>query len=291
MSRHSSLRAIGFAMVVLLLAACAMTPTPAVVPATVTSPVPTVTPVPPAATPHPFEGLDEWDVVIISDSSLWGVAEPYAKLIEQDRGVKVNLHDEWQGGLTIRSVRNALRGDFAHSAKREKWPKLIQDAEVLVLFGNPQESLNPKLVAAGWSCVDNRDPGEVSIAADSFAPYQADLIAVYDEIARLREGRPLILRATGIYLPVISVWREKGIDGVCGAFWEGQNQAARQAANERGVPFVDTYAAFNGPNHDEDPRTKGLIREDGEHPSEAGAQFYAELLRQSGYNTWVGRQP
>lgn len=291
MSRLSYLQVIGCTMIVLLLAACAASPAPAAPSATVTPPAPAASPVPPSATPHPFAGLAEWDVVVISDSTLWGVAEPYAKLIEQDRRVKVNLHDEWQGGLTIRSVLNALRGDFAHSAKREKWPKLIQDAEVLVLFGNPQESLTPELIAAGWSCVDNRDPGEVSIAASSFAPYQADLIAVYDEIARLREGRPLILRATGIYLPVISVWQEKGIDGVCGAFWEGQNEAARQAAEERDVQFVDTYGAFNGPNHDQDPRTKGLIREDGEHPSEAGAQFYAELLLRSGFDTWSAGQP
>ncbi len=297
MNRLSVVRAIGFTVAALLLSACATPPAPVAPPATATVAPPNPTLPPPTATPlptaslHPFEGLAEWDVVVIGDSSLWGVAEPYAKLIEQDRKIKVNLHDDWQGGLSIRSILKALQGDFEHSSKREKWPQLIRDAEVLVLFGNPQESLDAELAGAGWACIDSRDPGEVTFTTEGFAPYKADLVEVYDEIARLREGRPLILRATGIYLPTISVWRDKGIEGECGAFWEGITAAARQAAEERGVQFVDTYAAFNGPDHDQDPRTQGHMKDDGEHLSEAGAQFYAKLLQQSGYDAWVAQQP
>lgn len=291
MSRLSPLRAIGFTMVVLLLAACASSPMAVAPPATVTPPAPTVSPMPPAATPHPFEGLAEWDVVVIGDSTLWWVAEPYAKLIEQDRGVRVNLHDEWQGGLSADTILKALRGDSGQSLRMEKWPQLIRDAEVLVLFGNPMDSLAPEMLAATGNCLSSLDPGAVSVGPDAFAPYVADLDAIYGGIARLRAGRPLVFRPTGIYNPVISRWREKGIADVCGALWDGLNDAARQVAEKHGARFVDTYGAFNGPAHDQDPRTKGLIREDGEHPSEAGAQFYAGLLQQSGYDTWVARHP
>lgn len=298
MNRLCVLRAIGVTVAVLLLSACAGPLAPVApsaiataIPPSPTLPPPTAAPPPPTATPPPFEGLAEWDVVVIGDSTLWGVADPYAKLIEQDRKVKVNLHDDWQGGLSIRSVLNALRGDYNHSSTREKWPQLIRDAEVLVLFGNPMDSLAPEVAGAGWSCIASQDPGEVDFDAVAFAPYKADLDAIYDEIAELREGRPLILRATGVYNPVISVWQEMGIDDVCSTFWEGQNTAARQAAEEHGVQFVDTNAAFNGPDHDQDPRKKGWIKDDGEHPSEAGAQFYAEVLQQSGYGAWVAQQP
>ncbi len=291
MSRLSSLQVIGFTMIVLLLAACAASPAPAAPPATVAPPAPTATPAPPTATPHPFAGLAEWDVVVIGDSTLWGVAEPYAQLIEQDRAVKAVLHDEWQGGLSAGTILKALQGDFEHSAKREKWPQLIRDAEVLVLFGNPTDSLSPELTETAWHCVEFTDPGQVEIPVDAFDRYRADLGAIYDEIARLRAGRPLILQAAGIYNPALSVWRAKGIVDVCEAFWEGQNDAVRRAAEQHGVRFVDTYTAFNGPNHDQDPRTKGFIREDGEHPSEAGAQSYAELLLRSGFDTWSAGQP
>jgi hypothetical protein len=238
-------------------------------------------------TPYPFEGLAEWEVVVIGDSSLWGVGEPYATLIEQDRGVEVTLHDEWQGGLSARAILEALRGEDGGSAKREKWPELIRNAQVLVLFGNPVDSLGPEALAVAESCLSNLDPGEEAITPDSFAQYKADLSAIYDEVAKLREGRPMILRAVGIYNPVISVWREKGFEDVCRAFWDGQNDAVRQAAEQTGVPFVDTYAAFNGADHNQDPRERAFIRSDGEHPSEAGAQFYAALLGRSGYDVWV----
>jgi lysophospholipase L1-like esterase len=220
-------------------------------------------------------------VVIISDSSLWGVAEPYAKLIEQDRGVKAALHDEWQGGLSAGAILKALRGDSGGSFKRAQWSQLARDAEVLVIFGNPLDSVSPEMQSDLESCIMSQQP--TGCTTEALAPYQADLEAIYDEIARLREGRPLILRATDIYNPLLSRWREKGIEDACRVCWESVNAAARQAAEGHRVPFVSVYDGFNGPDHEQDPRAKGLIRDDGEHPSEAGAQFIAELLQQSGY--------
>ena len=143
-------------------------------------------------------------------------------------------------------------------------------------------TLSPLRCSLTWkaaSCPSSRQAAPPEL----LAPYQADLEAIYDEIARLREGRPLILRATDIYNPLLSRWREKGIEDACRVCLESVNAAARQAAEEHRVPFVSVYDGFNGPDHDQDPRAKGLIRDDGEHPSEAGAQFIAELLQQSGY--------
>ena len=86
------------------------------------------------------------------------------------------------------------------------------------------------------------------------------------------------------------MWQEKGIEDICSAYWEGQTDAIRRAAEEHGVPFVSVHDAFNGPDHDQDPVAKGFIK-DGEHPSEAGAQAYAELLLRSGYDAWVAANP
>lgn len=249
---------------------------------------PTATLLPPTPTPVPFEGLEEWDVVVISDSSLWGVAEPYGRLVEQDLGVKVTVHDNWSGGLEAATILKALRGDSGGSLTRAKWPQLVgEGAEVLVLWGNPMDSvafdagqdLDICLTADFRAAF--RQPEYCSVAA--FEPFKADLEAIYDEIARLRQGRPLILIATDIYNPVISAWREQGIDEACRICWEAMSGAARQAAEEHGVPFVSRYDDLNGPNHDKDPRSKGFIREDGEHPSEAGALYMAELLLASGF--------
>jgi len=43
------------------------------------------------------------------------------------------------------------------------------------------------------------------------------------------------------------------------------------------------YDAFNGPNHDEDPREKGYIGPDGEHTNEEGRKIIAKLFHELGY--------
>jgi lysophospholipase L1-like esterase len=43
------------------------------------------------------------------------------------------------------------------------------------------------------------------------------------------------------------------------------------------------YDAFNGPNHDQDPRDKGYIGSDGMHTNETGQDIIADLLRELGY--------
>lgn len=48
-----------------------------------------------AAAQAPFPGLKTWALVVMSDSSNWGVGVAYAKLIEADRHVEVRLHDCW----------------------------------------------------------------------------------------------------------------------------------------------------------------------------------------------------
>jgi hypothetical protein len=57
----------------------------------------------------------------------------------------------------------------------------------------------------------------------------------------------------------------------------------RQSAEAVNVPFLSRYDAFNGLQHAEDPREKGFIRPDGEHPTSLACQFTAELLSKMGY--------
>ncbi len=74
---------------------------------------PTYAQVPPSLTPtiKPFADLNEWDLLVVNNSTNWGVGLYYARLIEADMNVKVNLHDCWQGSLAIKSVLYALESD------------------------------------------------------------------------------------------------------------------------------------------------------------------------------------
>src|SRR5512139_1096632 len=102
----------------------------------------------------PFPDLKEWDLLIISDSSNYGVGQQYAKLIEEDMNVKVNLHDCFVGGMSIGSALQALQSGKSlfpelGTAKcqtpwsDQAWSDLINEAEVMVLFGNPLDSYPP----------------------------------------------------------------------------------------------------------------------------------------------------
>lgn len=106
--------------------------------------------------------------------------------------------------------------------------------------------------------------------------------AFLDEIDKIREGRPLILRLTDFYIPVHSSWAKNGVDEVCTTCTGYPAEAIHQVANEHGVPVAVTIAGLNGKDYMSEIPT-GYLRAEGSHPSEAGAQFIASLLQQTGY--------
>jgi hypothetical protein len=253
----------------------------------------------------PFPGLKEWDLLIISDSMNWGVGQYYAKLIEADMNVKVNLHDCWVGTLSIGRTLNALQSGgsiqsyVADQSCLRPWADLVNEAEVMVLFGNPIDSYPPD---GSWnipedpnSCVMGgyegwylypgfetyKDNMLKSCAPETWATYKAHLGAVLDEIDKIREGRPLILRMTDAYIPVHSNWLLNEVDEVCTKCLGSLSKAIRQVADEHGVPVADTMVGLNGKDYRSEIPAEYLM--DGIHPSDAGAQFIATLLQKTGY--------
>ncbi len=265
-------------------------------------PLPTNNQVPasPTPTPQPFADLKEWDLLILSNSSNWGVGQYYAKLIEADMHVKVNLHDCWVGSLSIFQILQALqKGQSLDPYTRDKyckqpWSDIVKEAEVMVLFGGPENSDPPigagTCVEGGYAYKDKLPDFEAyknsllaSCAPEKWTTYKTHLGLVINEIYKLREGRPLILRMTDLYIPVHSSWVKFGMDEVCTACLVALSEAVRQVATEHGVPVADTMNGFNGDDHLSDPVDLGYIMNDGIHPSDKGAQYLAAVLQQTGY--------
>jgi lysophospholipase L1-like esterase len=159
---------------------------------------------------------------------------------------------------------------------------LVREAEVVVVYGNPLESIS-EVHRWDWNCVSRTAPYARKCAAETFDAYRADLGAVYEEIINLRGDEPVIIRAFDAYNPLYKVYREQGVYDECLGCWENYNQAIHQAAAAHNVPVARVFDAFNGPDHDEDPRVKGYIREDGVHTTAEGRQVMAALLREVGY--------
>jgi predicted dienelactone hydrolase len=277
----------------LLLAACGQQdtePQPGITPSRPAA-GPTPTPIPPTSTPGssspPSESAQtphaEWHLVVIGDSSLWGLGEAFASQIESDLGVQVVLTDFALPSLSAGTVLEALQAEKPPGTRlARELAEDLRQAEVVVMFVNPVDSVDPEMPLGLDGCFINRAPA--SCSPETFEQYTADMKAIWAKILELRGGQPTILRATDIYNPLVSPWNEGGVFEACTACWENMSHAARLAAEAYNIPFLSRYDAFNGTNHNEDPREKGYIRSDGEHPTELASQFTADLLSRMGYD-------
>ncbi len=261
----------------------------------------------PAPKPVPFPGLATWDLLVISDPTNYLVAKYYAELIKADQHVEVTVHDCQIDDMSFRTALDLLREDAPaqQGASCEgKWADLVREAEVIVVHGNPRDS---KPADGSWAspesmflCVDggfidkSADPSALaaqqasitrSCAPETFATYKADLGSLFDKIFSLRDGRPVIMRATDMYIPGIafSDWSRLGLMEVCAACQDNYGAAIHQAAAEHGVPVASSRDALNGTDHRANPTDLGYIGAYGLLPSDKGAQRVAEALRETGY--------
>ena len=237
-----------------------------------------------ACSPQPsLLEMEEWDLVWISDSSGWDVAPIYAKMIEEDTGIKVNVIDNWMGGLSAGYVYTVLKGEPTPNATLEHLGEEIKEAEVVVFYANPEESWeegNP----ADWMCVSSLAPNYVNnCEMETFNTYIEHLESIYQIIFELREGQPTIVRAFDAYNPLIARFHEQGVYDDCKACWGNYNAAIHQAAASYNVPVAAVAEAWNGANWDEDPNDKGYTK-DGVPPNEEGATVIAQALRDLGYD-------
>jgi hypothetical protein len=266
-------------------------------------PLPSALPTAPP-TPDPFAGLEVWDILILSDSSNWGAGDPYGKLVAADRGVQVNVNECIVGGLSAAELLEGLKDAENKKCAGHSWGDRFREAEVIVIFGNPQGSPPPDGSWEGpnaWgACLRGsiayqggdavklaafQEQALQSCAPQTFSSYQDTLGEIYSRIYDLRQGRPVILKATDFYIPLHSSWTAGGVNDVCTACLANLAEAVRQAAEDSGVTLVSTMAGFNGPDFMDDPVEMGFIHVDGIHPSAAGGELVARLLQASGYAT------
>lgn len=269
-----------------LLIGCARVVTPTSIPPTATT-MPTLAPTVPAATvsPTPADMSKgpgaEWHLVVISESSGWGLGRAFASQIEKDVGVKVGLSNFAIGDLTAASVRQVLETGNTPIYSLEDLPAAVKEADVVVMFGNPMESVDPATGEAIDNCFSSLPPAPLT--PKGFERYRADLKAIWAKVFELRAGKPTILRAIDVANPFVSRWQKNQIFDACTVYWEGVSTAVRQAAEAYHIPFLSRYDAFNGVNHNEDAGQKGYIGGDSIHPSELADRLTAEMLSKLGY--------
>ena len=281
-----------------LIAGCAGpggSPSTAPVTATNSAGAPATTTAPPSLSPVASPVGDDWDLVWISDSTgSGGVPEAYARRIEADLGVRVRVHDAWTPLLSARNVLEKLRGKDggilgSAGSGRVDLPALLREAEVVVVHGNAEQSPTTGH-PWDWNCSPyfEESPAcgtNTACGPETWEQYEADLRAIFDEIFRIREGRPVVLRTHDAYLPwgPVATWQACDQLQICAACWGAWSDAIHRAAAARGVPVAGYYAAFSGTNGDQPLPSAWTI--DDVHPSKAGAGELADVMADLGYET------
>jgi hypothetical protein len=234
-----------------------------------------------------FPAGEPVDLVYITDSGRTNVDQRYADLAAQALDREVRLRPVDPNPLSIRTT----------------YAEQVAEAEIIVFYFNPGafeddmpepnidagcfDSLDaledPNYSGPAWTPGTKWEPAPVVPTAEDWQPYRDWLSDVYDAIWEVRQGRPVVLRAHDIYNPWFAPWTELGVEAECTAIWEGQTQAIREAAEANGAVFVSFFDLFNGPDHDEDPRAKGWIGDDGMHASVDGGAAAAQALAAVGF--------
>lgn len=232
----------------------------------------------------PLEELDEWDLVWVTDSSGWGVAQVYGEMVAVDTGKIVNVGDYWEGGFAAGEMLEILRGEYTGSdLKLQKLPERIAEAEIVVFYGNPEMSIyEPR--PGDWNCVgvfgfyvNDCDP-------EIFTLYIEQIKEVFQLILELREGQPTIIRTYDAYNPLVNQFKKAGAYEECKACWGMYNDAIWKAAEEMRIPVAPVAELWNGPDFTIDPDDDLGYTSDGIHPNELGAQVIAQALRELGYD-------
>lgn len=225
--------------------------------------------------------MDSWDLVFISASNGWGVAEQYAAMIEDDIGIPVTVHDLAIGSLSAGMVLEGMDGEGMELYLREL-PELLPEAEVVVVsLLDPKDSV-PTEVTHSWNCMG---PGSYvnECPAEPFEPYFDDMDAIFAEIFEARNGQPTIVRAFDIYnFP--DDWQENDVYDDCLSCYRDMLLAGfYEVTGSYNVPTAHVFESWSEPDFTGSPREKGYIGDDGIHPSEAGEAAQAQMLRELGY--------
>jgi hypothetical protein len=249
-SRSSrSVAVLGLVIALLLLVACA--------PATTTTPVR-------AGTPKPGEVLH---LVVLGDFQSFGFGEDYARQIESDLGVKVELGDLTMGGYTPANLLNDLRNG---TGSRMGIQRAVKQANVVVFSVAPLD------------IIKEQENGQLDCSTTVLAGYKGTLDSVYSEIFALRKGQPTLIRTKDYFCNFYSDWKKAGKYEDHRRCWEAWNGVIHQAAADHKVPVAEVFAAFNGPSYEQDPLDKGL-QDDNGLPNEAGNKLIADQFRKLGY--------
>src|SRR5918998_3288385 len=230
-----------------------------------------------------------WDYVALGDSLatgygafIKGYVPRYEAYVETDTGVAVTRTNLGQNKWSSSQLLLALRSD-------PTFLRATREAEIVTWNIGGDDFRGAPTPYKNGTCggVDNQDCLRASVAT-----LKTNWTAITAEVLELRSTSDTIVRTMDIYNPYVrtdivsDTWQnDGGLNDfqVFKRYVDKVNRHIATTAYTEGVPYAPVYLAFNGPNGDEDPRSKGYLSFDGLHPNNTGHRVIADELRMIGY--------
>jgi lysophospholipase L1-like esterase len=226
-----------------------------------------------AAADHVAAQTKEWDYVVLGDSQSSGLFLLYAKGLEQDLGVKINILNRTVGGQSTMSLLRELRGN-----------RDLQDA----LRKAKVATLNVPMAGFGYAMGAFRDgkcggADSQDCLREALKTYQEETTAIFNEFVSLSHPSKVLVRTMDTPQMMTRTTKARGRFQVFQPYWQAANKCVIEVAAKHRIPAARVYAAFMGPNGDDDLQDKGLMSSDEVHPTPQGNDLIAKLFRDLGY--------
>jgi lysophospholipase L1-like esterase len=212
-----------------------------------------------------------------------GYVPLYAAAVANDNGVVVTRSNFGVPGWTSHDLLNALQTKLLF--------RLTARASSVITWnigGNDLSAARNLYKAGTCGGADNENCLHAAVAS-----LKSNWDGILQALLTLRHSRPTILRTMDIYNPFVTIdqasdsWAPFGpghMDfDVFKPYLDDVNAHIVSTSTANGVLVAPVYDSFNGPSHDLDPGSAGLLAFDDFHPNAAGHALIASLLRGLGY--------
>jgi lysophospholipase L1-like esterase len=222
-----------------------------------------------------------WQYTALGDSLAAGTGDAqggyvprYRDHVRADTGNAVTLNDRGVPGWTSDDLLAALRTDAALRAQ-------IAGSQVVTFNIGGNDLLHALQRYQAGAC---GGPDNQRCFGETIARFKSNWNAILAQILSLRSTRDTVVRTMDIYNPVVNQLKFFGVFAQVKPYLDDINRHIHLTSTANRVLVAPVYREFNGPNGDEDAAAKGYISGDGIHPSPAGHDAAARLLRQRFYH-------
>ena len=220
-----------------------------------------------------------WNYAALGDSlaagtgaSYEGYVDRYADYLEADTGVRVNVINLGQNGLTSPELLFALRSD-------PSWRRAVGEADILTVNIGINDLGHAAQAYENGTCggTDNQDCLRAAVQT-----VKGNWNAITAEFLSLRSTSDTIIRAAGLgYTPYLDTEEtpdshsgDGGLDDfrIFKPYLDEVNGHIATTASDNDIPLAEVHL------------DKGYISQDGIHPNDEGYEVIAERLRKLGYS-------